>query len=695
MKKTVAILVNYNNSSDTIEAVKSLQKQTLPFEKILIVDNNSTDSSLSALHNEFVSNEIQILHSKANNGFAAGNNLGIRYALKNLDFDYFLIINNDTISDKNLNEKFVEYYEKENSNIGILSGKILNYYQPDKFLSAGGYFDKLKCSGYHIADGEVDTGQHDNAKECSFLSACLWFFHKDLISEVGYLPEEYFLYLEDVDYCLQVQKAGYKLVYIPSAKILHKEGATTKVTKKNPNFYYTNRNRIICSKKHLNLFERINFLLFFFTSRIIRFFQYLIQSKFINTFIGISEGFRFEHKKSKKTERVGKKYILKFVIYSINLPIYALSSLIKKNRDIWIFGAWYGKNYSDNSKYLFQYINSNKSDIKAIWLSRNSDIINQLRMKGFIAYNTFSFWGYYYSMRAKVAIVSHSVFSDLNYFAISPKTKIIQLWHGIPLKKIYYDDTKSANKFSGKSKLKTIIFPFLKENFDLLIVTSAEFQKIAEQAFMIPNEKIKITGYPRNDVFFRTKTRHNKKKIIYLPTLRKSIGSEVDLFSKYAFDADKMSEMLKNSNSELYIKLHPVNKIPKKFVDLIRNYSNIIILENIDIYDHLNDFDLLITDFSSVYFDFLLSNKPIIFATFDKAEYLQNERELYFNYDDVTPGEKAKDWIDIIDLIPKAMQTEDSFIIERKMLINRFFKHKDNHSSQRVFDEIMNLINRS
>lgn len=294
MKKTIAILVNYNNPLDTKEAIKSLQKQSIPFYKIIITDNNSTDNSYEILQ-QIESDQVVLLRSNENKGFASGNNLAIRFALKNFNFDYFLIINNDTISDKNLNENFINFMEMdENENIGIVTGKILNYHKPNKLLSAGGYFSKLKCSGYHIGKNEIDNGQFDKMRECTFATACLWFFGKDLIREVGYLPEEYFLYEEDVDYCLKVQEFGLKIVYLSSAKIWHKEGSATGITKQNPNFYFTNRNRIILSKKYLSGIDKLKFLTFFFITRFFRFFQFLAKGKLINSYSGILEGLKFK-----------------------------------------------------------------------------------------------------------------------------------------------------------------------------------------------------------------------------------------------------------------------------------------------------------------------------------------------------------------------------------------------------------------
>ena len=695
MKSTVAILVNYNNAKDTIEAVKSLKKQSVPLEKIVITDNNSSDNSAAILQKEFPADDIVILYSKENNGFASGNNLAIKYALENLDFEYFLIINNDTIADENINQNFLEYYEKNDpERIGILTGKILDYYKPEYFLAAGGKFSRTKCSGYHIGDGEKDAGQYNKIRECSFATACLWFFHKSLITRIGYLPQEYFLYLEDVDYCLQVIKAGLKIIYLPSVKILHKEGASTKITRKTPNFYYTNRNRIICAKKHLSKNERIKFYAFFFLSRSLRFLQYLLSGKPINTFKGIKEGFSFNKKNdSDASIQFPKSTIKKLIKYTANLPSYFISNLFKKDKNLWIFGAWYGQSYSDNSKYFFEYINKNHPEIKAIWLSQNSAVLKEIRAKGFKAFSTFSLTGYFCSFKASVAVVTHSKLTDLNFYAISPRTKIIQLWHGIPLKKIYFDDEKSAQRFrERKSRIKELIFPFLKERFDLIITTSFEFQAIAGKAFDLPIEKIKITGYPRDDVFYHTpKKQKKKKKIIYLPTLRKAIGSEIDMFFQYGFDAEQISRILEMNNAELSIKLHPANRFEQKFIDLIGIFDNIKILLNVDIYDSICDYDILITDFSSIYFDFLLTGKPMIFAAFDIDDYQKYDHDLYYEYDEITPGPKTKNWEETIKSAVSILAGNDEYKQQREKIKNKFFKYNDGRNSERVFKEISAL----
>ena len=113
--RTIAILVNYNNNLDTSETIYNLLEQILSFYKIIVIDNCSTNNSFKILKEKFKTiNDVIIIKSKKNGGFAYGNNFGIKYALENFKFDYFLVINNDTISDKEINSNFIEYFDGSN-----------------------------------------------------------------------------------------------------------------------------------------------------------------------------------------------------------------------------------------------------------------------------------------------------------------------------------------------------------------------------------------------------------------------------------------------------------------------------------------------------------------------------------------------------------------------------------------------------
>jgi len=211
------------------------------------------------------------------------------------------------------------------------------------------------------------------------------------------------------------------------------------------------------------------------------------------------------------------RYLVKLPLYIFKDIIYLTSSIIPKNKNLWVFGAWFGEKYADNSKYLFEYINKNHHEIRTIWLTRNKDTLKLIRSKRYEAYLIYSLNGFLLSMRSKVTIVTVGL-SDVNMATIS-NNQIVNLWHGTPLKKIMYDDRIT---FKALSRIKKFIiknfFPFLWHDYSkyILIATSPEVQRVISGAFKVPIYNVKVTGYPRNDVFFmKTVNVSIKSKLLF------------------------------------------------------------------------------------------------------------------------------------------------------------------------------------
>ena len=372
------------------------------------------------------------------------------------------------------------------------------------------------------------------------------------------------------------------------------------------------------------------------------------------------------------------------------LPLYWLSYIIPKDRNLWVFGAWSGERYADNSKYLFEYINKNYSEIRAIWFTRNKDVYKLVKSKGYEVYYGYSLQSVLLGLRASCSIFVQSNLSDCMPFLNNKKTKLVQLWHGIPLKKIGYDDNLSTHR-ERRFLLRNIVFPFLKENYSFIIANSNEDEGNFITAFR--NKSVKITGYPRNDLLFQKVKRGKFCNIIYLPTLRGNTGDEIDLFSNFGFDVSKIDDFLLKNHCILNIKMHPVNQPNKEMLEQIKIMNNINFIIEKDATEMLMFADILITDYSSVYFDYLLTDKPIIFAPFDYDDYIRKGREFYYNYDEVTPGPKCKDWNEILTWIEKFKNDPTLFSKERKIMKNRFHKYQDGRSCERVYNEIINVLN--
>lgn len=395
--------------------------------------------------------------------------------------------------------------------------------------------------------------------------------------------------------------------------------------------------------------------------------------------------------------------VLLLLTFIVNLPIYYFSYLIPKRNNIWVFGARQGSAFAENAKHLFLYVQKNHPEIKCIWLSRSKQVIKDLKSEGYKSFKTHSFLGYYYTILAKVVFVTSLKFvpSDLNFYVWNEKTIKIQLWHGSPIKKIIYDNP-NANFSKNKlfDRILRFFFPFYKYlslvKFNKAIAASQQVQKILMSAFNMKKEDILITGYPKNDyVLNNAKNFELKekqvKKIVFMPTWRE--GS-FDIFSdKYKWDILKLDLFCKNNNIVLDIKLHPYsyNQI-KGLRKNLKNCLNINLLEIADIYDVIHEYDILITDYSSIIFDYLLLEKPIIFTQFDLEYYSKEEAGFYYDLKQITPGIVAKDWIEV----EKSIQTynADSQLHGdlRKKISDKFNTYKDNKSSERVFHAIISLI---
>lgn len=289
------IIVNYNAYKDTIECVQSIRKIKHRNLKIVIVDNNSTDNSVINLQSSL--KDCIIIECKKNLGFAGGNNLGIKYALEN-GADFILLLNNDTLVEVNFLDNMLDSF-KINSKIGIVGCKIMYYPKKNRIWYGGGTIDWTRFIARHFGNKEIDRGQCDKEKEIDFLTGCCMLIKNEVFKNVGYLSEDYFMYVEDVDFCVRVVEAEYKIFYNPKAVIYHKVGLSSGGEKSPFAIKWCTRNRIIFINRFGYKVSRLNLLytkIFFYATRFIRYFQYSIygkseQAKAIKE--GVKEG-RFE-----------------------------------------------------------------------------------------------------------------------------------------------------------------------------------------------------------------------------------------------------------------------------------------------------------------------------------------------------------------------------------------------------------------
>lgn len=397
------------------------------------------------------------------------------------------------------------------------------------------------------------------------------------------------------------------------------------------------------------------------------------------------------------------KGVLRVVKYLVLLPLYWIACTHKKDDNLWIFGAWSGLERGDNSEAFYRHIVDRHPEINAVWLTTSRQVYHYFRTQGWKVRYANSPAGVMACWRARVGLLNCSK-TDLNRYCLCG-TELIQLWHGAPFKKIESDSVLLRDK-ENKDKTKWAKFPFLKDKFRYVISPSLESVRPFASAFKVPEEDVLVTGYPRNDVLLRKPGARPaiinslgsdgppEKVILYAPTFRDSNMSSLQIFE--SFDTDKMNELLDTHGAILVIKAHLL--VARSFQELDLTSDRIRVATPDDIPD-LNPFfphvDILITDYSSMFFDFLLLDRPIVFAPFDLESYLKKDREMYYDYDRITPGPKAHNWPDVISCLEEALRTPQLFGNERAEVRKRFNQYCDDKSSERLYRQILTKLFRA
>lgn len=294
------ILVNYNNALDTIECLESLLKLKDAKYKIIVVDNSTGEdfnafkewakgSKRSLLATSFPEilfpienaivdasffneNDIKsslvvrnslvtFIKANRNNGFAAANNIGIKY-VRNLGESFFWtwILNNDTIVSDNLLSSFRSLSSQLNLNItGIVGTKVFYYHDPNLLQAICGRYNPYNGKTKHIGSFKEDAGQFDNYifKKYDYVIGASMFVSSNYLNEVGMMSEEYFLYYEEIDWIVRGYKNNWKIAFLSNGKVYHKEGASINSDAKKKNDmadYYICRNILLLTRKNLRFY---------------------------------------------------------------------------------------------------------------------------------------------------------------------------------------------------------------------------------------------------------------------------------------------------------------------------------------------------------------------------------------------------------------------------------------------------------
>jgi CDP-glycerol glycerophosphotransferase len=351
-----------------------------------------------------------------------------------------------------------------------------------------------------------------------------------------------------------------------------------------------------------------------------------------------------------------------------------------------IFGAEAGENFAGNPKYIF--LEAQKDpDIRNIWITKNHDIVNKMRAKGYECYHASSLKGIYYQLRAYVAVMSHSIKQDFKGVCMGSATTV-NTWHGVGLKRSWF-----RNKNTYTTKLLAVENDLLRKfhvwivktyvsKYNFVISTSKAVSEYYPQTYRVPKEQVFELGQARNDVFYDDSLEEDvpeflkaNKIITYMPTHRhygKKPSKEIKLDT--ILDYEQIKRFCEAHGYKFLIKNHIRLKSQKELnTDFIIDITNM----NIDPQIVLKYTDILITDYSSCYTDYLLLDRPVIFYCFDLDQYL-NDWDLNFDYDYVTPGFKSKSFEELLEhLTLTVTSSEDLFKDERRRVRDIFYSREN------------------
>lgn len=275
--KVAIILLNWNRFDDTAECAESIQQITYGNFELIIVDNGSSDNSLERLRTCY-SHASSILETGCNLGFVGGNNFGIEYAL-DIGAEYILLLNNDTTVSKDFLMPLVDTVESDPT-IGIVGPKIYYYDRPREIWFAGSTFRTFFGQSIHLGHGRLDDGTFDFVTDTAFITGCAMMIKASVVREVGLLDFDYYHSCEDLDFCFRARAAGYRIIYVPQAKIWHKVAQSSGGLESPFSLYYQTRNRLIIMSKHGRWFHWPTFLFHFFFSYVLqRFILFAVQGK--------------------------------------------------------------------------------------------------------------------------------------------------------------------------------------------------------------------------------------------------------------------------------------------------------------------------------------------------------------------------------------------------------------------------------
>ncbi len=360
--------------------------------------------------------------------------------------------------------------------------------------------------------------------------------------------------------------------------------------------------------------------------------------------------------------------------------------------------------FTDNVKYLYLHLVHNcRSEGEFYFLTESGDVFSALSERKLPVLFYPRLKTAWMLLRAGVIVSDSDVWINRFRYHLLFTAFSVQLWHGVGLKTIGLDNPQVKRMLRHPIMRAYYRLKGKLVRYDLLITTGDAF---LNRGYVtgINKKRTRATGYPRNDVFFsdfsgdemigadrqvftaaRQFREQGGKVAVYLPTFR---DTGRDAITDKILDIEVLDRFCREKRLLMIFKFHSWGMIKDSQTRAsIAKAGNILIYDNTrDIYPLLPLTDVMISDYSSVYMDYLLLDRPVVFFTYDLDDYLKNERDFYFSYDELTPGLKCRDQNELQQGLTRCLVGDDGFSAARQALCQRTFNNADGRSSARVWE---------
>ncbi|MCY9806251.1 bifunctional glycosyltransferase family 2 protein/CDP-glycerol:glycerophosphate glycerophosphotransferase [Lentilactobacillus senioris] len=364
---------------------------------------------------------------------------------------------------------------------------------------------------------------------------------------------------------------------------------------------------------------------------------------------------------------------------------------VKKN--LVIYESFLGRNYSDSPKYIYEYLRKNfPGQYKHVWIVAKGADVNIPKHKDTITVRRFSFRYMYYMAVSNYQVIN---MRQPQWFQKRPGTKFLSTWHGTPLKHLVFD---MDNVASANPMYKQIFYKQSRQ-WDYLVTANQFSVDVFKHAFMYPEYKMIKSGYPRNDILnapdkderqaqIKAKLHipADKKVILYAPTWR---DDEYYGVGQYKFDLKLDILRLKRELGDNYVLVLRTHYFIADHLDT-SGFGDFVFNESS--YDDIAELylisDMLITDYSSVFFDYAVLKRPILYFVYDYEKYASVLRGFYLNMDKDLPGPLLKTNDEVIEAIKNIDNVTAEYHDRYQAFSNRFNNWEDGHATERVVNTV-------